>query len=232
MMTERRAMPLLFCGLAVLNVVLMLRAVPPYDMLFAAHQRVGLGYSSLMVLAALGASLLQAFALRFVLRATGAFAPAQAPSSPPAPAKGPDDGIHWLPHHDIHAKVLHLDTKAGTRDVHPRADAPQLNRGWFVEVEGALAGVYASAQGPVFFLDRQSVLLNRGARASVATGRRRSTFILRADREQIALSYQPPADLHTGDMDAGAFHKDFFHWLAESLPEDSFHTYFTLPKPD
>ena len=221
-MPSDRATLWIVLGLGALNLVLMLARVFPYDLLFAAHARVGLSYSLLMVVA-VGAMTLAQSALVIALRKaiTGRRL------APPAPPREP--GAIWLPHHDVHARALKLNLRARSLSEGARAEAPTLSRGYYVPVENGFAGLYASPLGPVFFLDDRHIPLGPEARASVKPGRRRNVFQLRAGPEVLQISYVPPSDVDIGDLDAGAFYKDFFEWLADSLPDAEFHPWFTYP---
>lgn len=139
----------------------------------------------------------------------------------------------WIAHHDVHAKALRYDVDTGSADAKARADAPRLARGFYVDIPGGVAGLYASPEGPTFFIDDKRIPVDDAVRVAVERGRRRNVFRLhRADALEVELSYAKPTDIGVGDAFSSEFDRDFFVWLTESHPDPSLQTYYTHPYPD
>ncbi|MQX35805.1 hypothetical protein [Roseospira navarrensis] len=214
---RRRWLIGLVAVLAPVNLILFATETFPFDVLADWHRAVGLRYSGLMVVAMVGLMVAQMAAILAVVRLVAPH-PAAPPTLAAPPVSAPE--TLWLPHHDVHARVLRLPRTGPGGAETDRSQAPRLDRGYYVSVPGGFAGMFDTAQGPVFFLDDRRIPLDDSVRCTVTPGRRRSVFRLwRGDSLDVDLSYAPPTDIDVGDAFSSAFDRDFFVWLAESHAE-------------
>ncbi len=138
----------------------------------------------------------------------------------------------YLTNHDVHAEVLAYDTDSGGFARHKRSDLPlgkETDRGFYTEVDGGVFGVYATAEGPVFFHDAQRTPLSKGSHGvSLRKGSKSHRFALtQGDEEVAAVWYRAPTTVGTSPYDDDATFHDFFAWLEGSIDTDRFYAWHT-----
>lgn len=126
----------------------------------------------------------------------------------------------YLPHHDVHARLLCYDPATGAHQEVSRAalgaETP-LAWGFYVNHDAGPVGVYDLGGGPVFFVGAQrhqlsecELRLERGAGENCLR-------IVQDGTERLCLRYRPPLQVGTHPWDDEAM-ADFFVWLVQLAP--------------
>ncbi|MGB0695881.1 MAG: hypothetical protein ACPGOY_09545 [Rhodospirillaceae bacterium] len=202
------------------SVGLMLQNWFPYSLLFPALQGFGFLSVGLITVVVLVVAMVPLVPIALLLKRWEAQSHQQEASR----------AVFCLPHHDVHAKALRYDSKTGTATVLARkAVRGPLRRGFYVDIAGGVAGVYATTTGPVFFIDARRIPIDATTTATVMPGRLRHVFRMVQGQETVVdLSYAPPVDAGLGEMGLGEAERDFFIWLAGAISGTTFRDYYTL----
>jgi hypothetical protein len=138
----------------------------------------------------------------------------------------------YLSNHDVHSQVLAYDTETGALARHARTELPlgkETDRGFYTEVDGEAYGVFATADGPVFFVGNQRTPLVRGTHAvTLRKGSKSHRFSLTAGGDEVAsVWYRAPTVAGTNPYDDDASFQDFFAWVEAGIDTDRFYDWHT-----
>lgn len=137
----------------------------------------------------------------------------------------------YLTNHDVHALILEYVPETGKFREIPRQALPRgqsEGRGFYVSVNGAVIGIYASSKGPVCFRNEARFLLSdKGCQVELIEGAEENQFFLRwKGKERISVRY-PRVKFKDYDAWSDEEMLDFFLWLSRSVSKDQFFKYYT-----
>ncbi len=139
----------------------------------------------------------------------------------------------YIRNHDRHSMILAYQPETGTYQELQRSALPTNateTRGFYVRVDAAVVGVYASAEGPICFYNQQRFRLNDPA-CQVALQQQGDTniFVLQLNQqEQFRVRYRPSPYHDYDPWSEGAESADFFAWLVKSSTNPKFYTFHTI----
>lgn len=141
-------------------------------------------------------------------------------------------GMMILRNFDVFQRVLYYEEAQGKFEEIERTSEikeTDFSRGYYVNYHGDVIGVFASVEGPKFFLNGHIMMLgDRKLRVEVTSvsNRNLATFY-QGDNKLFDLSY-PKATYIETDPYATEEMTDFYIWLQNSLGDEDFYRYYSL----
>lgn len=137
----------------------------------------------------------------------------------------------YICNHDLHKSICEYDPNTGRYQEHLRASLPDLNltRGYYVNVQDVLVGVYASPTGPVLFRNSvQYPMISGQCSCKVMEGKRMNVFIF-AEQGETRFMVEYPRVLFI-DFDPWSSEEmlELFHWITNRHHEQRFYDFYTL----
>lgn len=136
----------------------------------------------------------------------------------------------FLRNHNVHKHILKYFPDSGQFEQVARSELEvQEARGFYVNVGSDFVGVYASHQGPTcFYNDRRFLLSDEACEVKLTTGKDKNHFALFWNGvEQFSVHY-PQVKMTNFGAWTDEEMLDFFLWLAHSVSQEHFYTYYTL----
>lgn len=138
----------------------------------------------------------------------------------------------FIRNHDQHKYVCEYSVGTGACRELPReemeAQDSQVSRGFYVRNGEHLIGVFASTEGPVFFINEKTYLLRErdwNMEVTQEQDEKRFRFLWKSE-EVLSLNYKDPYGVGT-HFGADEEFVDFYTWIAQRKQSDRFVPYFT-----
>lgn len=137
----------------------------------------------------------------------------------------------WLKNYDNARLVLEYDPATGKAMEVAKDLAGATSRGFYINSGHDVVGVYASPDGPIFFVNRDrypmtdtafGVEHHPGAKEHRFTARRGGAPVF-------DVAYPPRTDWGHDNWSADEESADWFLWLAGSAKQAQFYRYYTAP---